>query len=155
MLAALAIAALILVMSRGGGGEVVDTEEIKTLYAKSPALYAKVNTALQTNMNPSEVMQLALAVHAAGYPKTAALLIERFGKAVTPVTGKSGTTWNTWSMGPRTDGWIEVHVMYEATPVIAYMQNGADKSSRSLLGIAKLPMGLPADLVEKAKADFV
>jgi hypothetical protein len=53
------------------------------------------------------------------------------------------------------DGWIEVHVMYEATPVIAYMQNGADKSSRQLLGVAKLPQGLPADLTERAKKDFV
>jgi hypothetical protein len=156
MLGIAAILGLIFIFSQQGGaaGEVVSTDELKKLHASAPDAYALVNQALHTVMNPADMVQLALGL-STDYPGIAKTLLDRAQKAVTPVTGKSGITWNTWTPGPRVDGWIEVHVLYDFTKVIAYMQKGSDKSTRQLLGVAKLPMGLPEDLTEKAKSDFV
>lgn len=136
--------------------------ELKTL-AADPGLsaqYGKISELLQSiTSNPVEVYGFAVSLMQK-YPSIATALSVRFNEITRKVTGKSGQEWFTWSPGPRPDGWIPVDVLYGATPVITYAQNGDNRSSRKLIGVSLDPSKFvnPADMqkvLDAAKSDFV
>lgn len=102
---------------------------------------------------PAMLTQYAMSLYA-GYPTLAQFLAQRAKDIMTPTTGASGTQWYTWSPGVRSDGSMMVAVLFDATPVLSYTQQGENKATRKLVSQESLPGGLPPDLMAKAKADF-
>ena len=162
-----AVAAALLLSSRsqayaatiGGAGTSTQPDpsaEIARLAKESPAASAEVLRLLAAPGNPA-VMAAYIARLKSSFPMIAVMLGRRFDESVVRTTGKSGTLWNTWSAGPRPDGWIPVDVLEGAAPVLSYAQSGTDKGSRRLIGIATpgaAGFKASADAVKNARADF-
>jgi hypothetical protein len=140
----------------GGSAPADPSAELARLAKESPDVSAEVLRLLAGPGNPS-VMATYAARLKGSFPQIALLLSRRFDDTVVKTTGKSGMEWNTWSAGPRPDGWIPVDVLEGAAPVLSYAQNGADKSSRKLIGIATPgASGFKAtpNAVQNARSDF-
>lgn len=154
VLAGLGILALL--ASQGGASGSVGSptnvqDELKKLYAESQSAGDAVQKLLVAQGNPALMAQYAAQL-AAKYPGLSKALVDRFNATVKPVTGKSGTVWNTWSTGARPDGVTPVDVLLDATPILSYEQTGADMMTRKLVGTAQ---GVDSATLARAKSDFM
>jgi len=124
--------------------------ELRKLYIANTTTYSAVIQALNANMSPATLIQWAAQLQK-DYPAISQRLAKRAQEIVKPVTGKSGTLWNTWSIGPKPDGWIPVDILLGAQPIISYQQHGSDLSTRALIAVAD---GAPSAVVARARQDF-
>jgi hypothetical protein len=116
---------------------VAHPEELQELRALRPGLHAAIVRVLAAGGSPVVMQEYATAL-GEKFPGLSGLLASRVSEVVTRVVGRSGTTWSTWSAGPRPDGWIPVDVLQApgCVPVLSYAQKGADPKKRLLIGIA-------------------
>lgn len=136
----------------GGGGASSLQDELKKLYAESKDAGDAVQKLLVAQGNPAVIAQYAAQL-AAKYPALSSALVDRFKATVVPITGKSGTVWNTWSTGPRPGTNVTpVDVLLDAMPILSYEQTGQDMSTRRLAGTAQ---GVDSATLARAKTDFM
>jgi hypothetical protein len=151
------IGILALLASQGGASGSVGSptniqDELKKLYAESQSAGDAVQKLLVAQGNPALMVQYAAQL-AAKYPGLSKALVDRFKATVVPITGKSGTMWNTWSTGPKPGTNVTpVDVLLDAQPILSYEQTGADMTTRKLVGSAQ---GVDSATLARAKSDFM
>lgn len=133
-----------------GASDAAVQNDLKRLYAASPMAYSAALQALNTNMSPATLIQWAAQLQK-DYPALSQKLAQRAQDVVKPVTGKSGTLWNTWSIGPKPDGWIPVDVLLGAQPILSYQQHGSDMATRKIIAVAE---GAQSSVAARARQDF-
>lgn len=158
-LLALAGAAALLFGSSKSGGSASDPSQeavqadLKKLAAENPTGYSVVLTNLGPGANPTVMIQHAIGLYST-YPALANQLMSNAQKMLTPITGKSGTEWNTWISytAPTVPQINNVTVCFGSTPILTYSQSGDDKNTRKLV---KIEDGADSSLVARARADFL
>lgn len=154
-LAALALLGLLLAGSGkkgeapSGGLDAAVAYDLQKLYAANPTTYAAVNAVLGGG-NPAVLAQYALQLNAL-YPNLAKKLGDMAASEMTPVTGPSGTQWNTWGNHDPNTGISNVDVLQGAMPVMSFQQTGDNKATRKFLGAAS---GVDSKIIATARADF-
>jgi hypothetical protein len=154
MLTGLALAALILFVATQGkhGGAEMDAStkaDLSKLQSANPTSYTAIMAAL-AEKNPVRLIQYAASL-LASYPALATTMGNLAASLVIPVTGKSGTAWNTWGTHDKAGDLSTVYVLLGGMPVVWYSQAGSDTSSRKFLGAQP---GVDSATLARARADF-